>query len=177
MSLHSEPSARPRGFCGFKLSAVRKDPVLQQELQNGNPQLELALKASGGNPDCRLGALFKYALGPLQEDKYLIVSSYNISCKSYRGPIDPEEDYVGLVLYAKDGVTDWKDNGVHVKSGYIYFKKTSDIMHIVSSQGQVSDRVQSTGPRMQMRTGCAFWLPMSSPTTSGCPALAQKRQG
>jgi hypothetical protein len=50
-------------------------------------------------------------------------------------------------------------------------------MHIVSSQGRVSGRVHSRGPRMQMRTGCAFWFPMSSPTTSSCPTLAQQRQG
>jgi hypothetical protein len=130
MSLHSEPSARPRGFSGFRVSSVLTDPVLQQELQKGNPQLKLALKGAGVDLDARLGVLIKYASDSLQENKYLIISSYNISCKSQRGPLDPEADYVGLVLYAKDGVTDWKANGVHVKSGYIYFKKTCDIMHI-----------------------------------------------
>lgn len=146
MSLYSEPSARPRGFSGFKVSSVLTDPILQQELQKGNRQLKLALRAAGVDVDARLGALFKYASNSLQEDKYLIISSYDISCQSQRGPIDPAEDYVGVVLYAKDGVTDWRANGVHVKSGYIYFRKTSDIMHIDSKQGRVRRCLQGGGP-------------------------------
>jgi hypothetical protein len=47
------------------------------------------------------------------------------------------EDYVGLVLYAKDGATDWHCNGVHCQAGYIYYRKTSEINHIDSDYGQV----------------------------------------
>jgi hypothetical protein len=47
------------------------------------------------------------------------------------------EDYVGLVLYAKDGTTDWRCNGVHCQAGYIYYRKTSEINHIDSDYGQV----------------------------------------
>jgi hypothetical protein len=49
------------------------------------------------------------------------------------------EDYVGLVLYAKDGATDWRCNGVHCQAGYIYIRKTSVIDHIDSDYGQVRD--------------------------------------
>ena len=61
------------------------------------------------------------------KDMYIPIESYHVSCKSYRPKTlnDAEENLGGLVLYAKDGKTDWYSNGVHCKTGYIILKKTS----------------------------------------------------
>lgn len=150
MSLHSQPSSQPKGFRSFKLSAVQighvllvlyksldASRVLQQEYQKSNPALRAALCNAGIDLNTRLGLLLKYASNQLDEHHYHVLDSYNISCRSCWGPLDPADEYVGMVLYSKDRQTEWTANGVRVKSGYIYFKKTSDIKHIVSSQGQV----------------------------------------
>lgn len=137
-SLSSEPSARPCGFSAFKVSAVLKDPVLQQEYKKSNPSLQRALTAAGVDLEAQVGVLLKYGSNQLDEHHYHVLDSYNISCRSFRGPLDPSSEYVGMVLYSLDNETEWTANGVRVKSGYIYFREFSDIKDIQSSQGQVS---------------------------------------
>jgi hypothetical protein len=112
--------------------------VLQQELKLQNPQLKAALRAAGVDVDARAGVLLKYvASDRLDRHHHIILDSYNISCSSTRGQLDPTEDYVGMVLYSKDSATSWECNGVRVKSGYIYFRKTREIEHLSSTHGQV----------------------------------------
>jgi hypothetical protein len=69
----------------------------------------------------------------LDQHNYIILDRYNISCRSARGPLDAGEEYMGMVLYSHDGATSWEYNGVRVKSGYIYFKKTCDIDQLMST--------------------------------------------
>jgi hypothetical protein len=93
---------------------------------------------AGINPDARIGALIKHASKHLIGGRsFAVVSSYHISHRSEQGRLSDAEDYVGLVLYAKDGRTEWSLGGVKCKAGYIYYRKTRDIQHIDSNHGQV----------------------------------------
>jgi hypothetical protein len=137
-SIYSQPSEQPCGFRSFKISAILSDPVLQQELQLQNPQLKAGLLAAGLDVDDRAGVLVKYmASKRLDSHHHIVLDSYNVSCRSSRGALDVHEDYAGMVLYSKDSATSWECNGVHVKSGYIYFRKTSDIQCFSSAHGVV----------------------------------------
>eukprot|EP00483_Globobulimina_turgida_P000144 UN00144 len=70
------------------------------------------------------------------------VTSYHVSCKSdkiksWKG----YEDLSGIVLYLKDGKTDWRCNDVHCKIGYIIIKKTSNLAYESSKWGIVHGKV------------------------------------
>ena len=164
-SIYSQPSRQPCGFRSFKISAILSDPVLQQELQLQNPQLKAGLLAAGLDVDARAGVLVKYmASNRLGQHHHFIIDSYNISCRSAQGPLDANEDYVGMVLYSKNSATSWECNGVRVKSGYIYFKKTSDIQCFISAHGVV-----------RARWFVGHWQRPAGPVTgipSKCPSVA-----
>lgn len=90
MSVESLPSHKPPGFASFKLKSMLKDPVLLHHLLSSDTALNRAFHAAGLNPDARLGVLIKYASPTLDDHNYIMVSSYNISCNSTRGPISPK---------------------------------------------------------------------------------------
>ena len=55
---------------------------------------------------------------------------------------DKGENLAGIVLYAKDGKTDWEWNGVHCKTGDIIIKKTDEkFMSLKAGKGIVHGRV------------------------------------
>jgi hypothetical protein len=90
MSIASIPSHRPPGLASFKMKSILKDPVLLQRLLSSDAALNSAFKNAGLNPDARLGVLIKYASKTqLDQHHYIVVSSYNVSCHSTRGPINP----------------------------------------------------------------------------------------
>jgi hypothetical protein len=89
MSLASMPNYEPPGFASFKLKSILKDPVLLHRLLSSDTALNSAFKKAGLNPDARLGVLIKYASKELDEHHYILVSSYNVSCHSTWGPVDP----------------------------------------------------------------------------------------
>lgn len=144
-SVYSQPSNRPSGVSGFNLRAVIKDSVLQDRLRRSDPSLTAAIGATGVNLNARIGGLVRHPHGgENNEDNFIVMESYKVSCESEWGELDPLEDYVGMVLYSLNGETDWHLNGRHCKSGYIYFRKTSDINSYQSEHGQVKrlqDRV------------------------------------
>ena len=47
---------------------------------------------------------------------------------------------IGMVLYSRDGLTDWRLNGIHCKAGYIVIKRADNlpatIDYTVSSKRQ-----------------------------------------
>lgn len=133
-----------------------KDPVLQEEYKKSNPSLRRALTAAGVDLDAKVGVMLKYASNQLDEHHYHVLDSYNISCRSFRGPLDPNSEYVGMVLYSLDKETEWTANGVHVKSGYIYFRKYSDISRIQSSQGQVRPGTFACATKVCRRSAVTF---------------------
>eukprot|EP00117_Sycon_ciliatum_P008777 scpid91832/ scgid11335/ len=67
------------------------------------------------------------------------VNTVHISCRS--DGFTGKDDLVGMVLWSYDGKTDWRLNGIHPRSGYIYVRKSSDIDHVVSSHGQVHGKL------------------------------------
>jgi hypothetical protein len=90
VSVASMPSHKPAGFHSFKLKSFVKDPQLQQSLLSSDGALDAAFRKAGLDPDARAGVLIKYALkNTLDEHHYTVVSSYNVSCHSTRGPINP----------------------------------------------------------------------------------------
>ena len=71
------------------------------------------------------------------EDTYFKIKSYHVSCQSYRPKsYDCTENLGGIVLYAVDGETDWKKNGVHCKTGYIILKQTGKNGEIYDNYGK-----------------------------------------
>lgn len=96
-SQSSGPGVKP-----FNLLSVAKDPDLKEQI---DPDMAQALRDAGYNPQAELGILNKYK-SPHGGLSHIVVSSYNVSCQSARGRINPSGDYVGMVLYAKDGKTD-----------------------------------------------------------------------
>eukprot|EP01084_Bolivina_argentea_P015953 29887_1 len=67
-------------------------------------------------------------------EKPIKLSSFHVSCKSDRVN---GQNMAGIVLYAYNRETDWKLNGIHLKSGYIVLKLIDNIKDIQSNQGQV----------------------------------------
>ena len=73
-------------------------------------------------------------------DSYEFVKSYHISCAS-RKTCDiwncslEQHNYGEVVLYMKDGKTDWYCNNRHCKIGYIIIKPVEDIKNITSKYG------------------------------------------
>ena len=59
-------------------------------------------------------------------DTNITVSTAHLSCSSdvYRG--DNDHKYAGFILYAYDGKTDWRLNGIHCKTGYIVIRNTDN---------------------------------------------------
>jgi hypothetical protein len=91
MSEASLPSHKPPELASFKLKSILEDPVLLHRLLSRDAALNSAFAKAGLNPDARLGVLVKYASKTtLDEHHYILVSSYNVSCHSTRGPIDPK---------------------------------------------------------------------------------------
>jgi hypothetical protein len=88
-SIASIPSNKAPGFVTFKLKSILKDPVLLHRLLSSDAALNSAFKKAGLNPDARLGVLIKYASKELDQHHYILVSSYNVSCHSTWGQIDP----------------------------------------------------------------------------------------
>jgi len=75
----------------------------------------------------------------LLQSSSIRASSMRLSCKS--DVFDESSDMVGMVLWSFEGKTDWTLNNVHCKSGYVYMKDTSSIMHIHSSFGAVHGKL------------------------------------
>ncbi|EGD76859.1 hypothetical protein PTSG_08207 [Salpingoeca rosetta] len=63
----------------------------------------------------------------------------HVSCKSDK--FDAHKNMAGMVIWQYGGKTDWRLNGVHCKSGYIYVRHTENIQSIKSSQGQVHGKL------------------------------------
>lgn len=135
ISVYSDLDHRPPGVSGFNLKALVRDEELRARMLRDDPQIADALRAACYSPSAPIGVVIKQSSG---EQEHPVVHSYKISCHSAWGPLDPEEDYVGMVLYSKDGAVDWRLNGIHCKSGYIYYKKTAEIQNYESDHGQVS---------------------------------------
>mmetsp|Transcript_79306 Transcript_79306/g.96989 ORF Transcript_79306/g.96989 Transcript_79306/m.96989 type:complete len:238 (+) Transcript_79306:50-763(+) len=62
------------------------------------------------------------------------VKSFHVSCQSDLIPKFgfPSEPMIGIILYSKDGKTEWIHNGIKCKAGYIIIKKASNIRNIQS---------------------------------------------
>eukprot|EP00878_Enallax_costatus_P022467 GHUV01023836.1.p1 GENE.GHUV01023836.1~~GHUV01023836.1.p1 ORF type:complete len:190 (-),score=25.19 GHUV01023836.1:378-947(-) len=139
LSVYSEPSHRPPGISSFSITAVVKDRQLRERFLQRDPQLLAAFRRAGYNLDAAIGALIKHSSKDrLDEYTYRVLDIYKVSCESDWGELDAAEDYIGMVLYFKDGAADWHTNGHHCKTGYIYYRKAIDIAHHPSQHGQVS---------------------------------------
>lgn len=56
------------------------------------------------------------------------IKCYHVSCQSVRPKgMNSGKDIGGIVLYMKDGKTDWHSNGVHCRSGYVILKYTDEL--------------------------------------------------
>ena len=53
------------------------------------------------------------------------VSTYHVSCDS--DTFDGSSNYIGIVLYQKDGLNSFVINGHNIRAGYIYFVKSSKL--------------------------------------------------
>merc|ERR1719410_1233446 len=82
----------------------------------------------------------------------IAINSYHVSCQSDK-PVKGT-NAAGIVLYQKDGKTDWYCNGVHCQTGYIIIKNTpkiekvdiSDDKHPGMVHGKVYKSVFGTPP-------------------------------
>jgi len=77
-------------------------------------------------------------------DPDIPVTTLHLSCSS--DVYQQGHDYAGFVLYSHDGMTDWRLNGIHCKTGYIVVRDTNScsVAHIIlfgNSQGQVHGAV------------------------------------
>lgn len=83
---------------------------------------------------------------PPSDGSYEIVKSYHVSCASNK-PCNKwncslsDHNLGGVVLYMKDGKTDWNCNGRHCKIGYIIVKSVESCKSAGSSYGVVHGNV------------------------------------
>jgi len=56
----------------------------------------------------------------------IVVDTYHVSCQSDK--VNFSDQYAGIVLYSKDGATQWKCGGVKCRSGYIYITNSAGLM-------------------------------------------------
>jgi len=69
----------------------------------------------------------------------IVVNSFHVSCrsdkpKSYSSLI-PGVNLAGIVLYSKNGKSQWTCNGIKCRAGYIILKKSKNVDHIVTNDG------------------------------------------
>mmetsp|Transcript_59488 Transcript_59488/g.53565 ORF Transcript_59488/g.53565 Transcript_59488/m.53565 type:complete len:168 (-) Transcript_59488:173-676(-) len=69
-------------------------------------------------------------------DNAIAISSFHVSCKS-----DKPKSYwsgdnlAGVVLYSKNGKTEWTCNGIKCRAGYIILKTSKNVSHITVYDG------------------------------------------
>lgn len=62
-----------------------------------------------------------------QDGKTIDVESFCMSCKAARPVTLANETLIGVVVYSWKGQTDFRLNGVHCKSGYVYIRRASEL--------------------------------------------------
>lgn len=75
----------------------------------------------------------------LDSSRDLRITTMHLSCRS--DPLDYGTDMVGMALWSYQGKTDWRLNGVHCQTGYVYIKSSRNISHLTSSMGQVHGKL------------------------------------
>eukprot|EP01084_Bolivina_argentea_P239647 402757_1 len=68
----------------------------------------------------------------------LPITSWHVSCRS--DPITGK-NMIGMVVYAKNNMQDFRTNGIHVKSGYIILKEYDNIKHINTQRGTAHSKL------------------------------------
>jgi len=62
-----------------------------------------------------------------EDGKTIDVESFCMSCKAVRPVTFANETLIGVVVYSWKGQTDFRLNGVHCKSGYVYIRRASEL--------------------------------------------------